>query len=340
MPLLEDIVTFSGFRYWPEYAFSQEGTLVYSVSRQPQRTLVWVDRKGATERVPLTPAGYEEVAISPDGERLAAITVDKHEKKTLMFGDFARGTLSRSGAEGSLQGLAWTPDGKRVAFGFRPGKGANNAFWQAADGSTPPERLTGETAIQQQHPSSFSPDGSVVLVDAVNFTSSSASSTGWDMFILPLSGGRTFRPFLQTKVNEGNGVFSPDGRWIAYVSNESGRNEVFVRPYPGPGGKWQISTEGGDEPVWPRNGRELFYRQGDSKMMVVEVETKPTFRPGRPRTLFEGRFLLWDVNTYDVARDGTRFLMIKEDPAESGPTQVKVVLNWFEDVKRRVPGAK
>jgi Tol biopolymer transport system component len=336
VPVLEGLVTNSNFTQAAEYAFSREGTLVYAAGRQLQRTLVWVDRKGATERVPLPPGGYSAVALSPDGGRLAALTVDKDEKQALVFGDFARGTLSRSEAEGVFQGLVWAPDGKRVAFGFGPGRTMQNAFWQSTDGSTPPERLTSEAPLLAETPSSFSPDGSLLLVETRNLEDASPKS---EIFALPLNGERTLRPFLQTKFSEYSGRFSPDGRWVVYLSDESGRLEVFVRPYPGPGGKWQISTEGGDVPRWSRSGRELFYWQGGDKMMVVDVETKPTFRAGRARTLFEGRYFCHGVNFYDVTSDGTRFLMIKEDPAESGPAQVKVVLNWFEEVKRRVPGA-
>jgi serine/threonine-protein kinase len=337
VPVLEGLVTNSNFTQAAEYAFSQEGTLVYAASRQLQRTLVWVDRKGMTERAPFPPGGYAAVALSPDGGRLAAITVDKDEKQALVFGDFDRRTLSRSAAEGTLQGLAWPPDGKHVAFGFGPGRTMQNAFWQSTDGSTPPERLTSEAPLRSELPFSFSPDGSLLLVGTRNLA---VASPHLEIFALPLNGERTLRPFLQTRFSEQSARFSPDGRWVAYLSNESGRDEVFVRPYPGPGGEWQISTEGGDDPCWSRSGRELFYWQGDNKMMVVDVETKPTFRPGRPRLLFEGRYFSHGVNFYDVTSDGTRFLMIKEDPAESGPAQVKVVLNWFEEVKRRVPGAK
>ncbi len=342
LPILDDLVTSWAGIAQAYYAFSQEGTLVYVPDQQLRRTLVWVDRKGAAERLPFPPAGYYEVALSTDGERLAATTADKGEKEALLIGDLARGTLSRSTADGAFHGLAWAPDGKRVAFSFAPGgRGLLHVYWQDADGSTPPVRMTGESAEQSDHPASFSPDGNVLLVKVWNYADTSPTRTGWDLFVLPLGGGRTPRPFLQTKFNEVNAQFSPDGRWVAYESDESGRLEVFVRPFPGPGGKWQISTEGGSGPRWLRNGRELCYRNED-KMMVVDVETKPTFRPGRPRTLFEGHYLqLFEgCHDYDVAPDGQRFLMIKPDPAESGPAHVKVVLNWFEEVKRRVPGAK
>jgi eukaryotic-like serine/threonine-protein kinase len=336
VPLLDDLVTNLSWEGSAVYAFSQEGTLVYRPTRQLRRTLVWVDRRGAVERVPFPPGGYREVALSPDGGRLAAIADEKGERMALLFGDFTRGALSRSTAEGDFQRLAWTPDGKRVAFSFAPeGKGVNGAFWQSADGSTAPERLTSKTEVLQEVPASFSPDGSLLLLGVLNVSDTSSEKTGWDIFVLPLSGERTLRPFLQTKFFEAGAQFSPDGRWVAYNSTESGRSEVYVRPFPGPGGKWQISTEGGWHPRWSRTGRELLYRQAD-KMMAVDVETKPTFSPGRPRTLFEeGSYHEWDV-----APDGTRFLMIKEDPAESGPAQLNVVLNWFEELKRRVPVAK
>jgi Tol biopolymer transport system component len=338
VPLLDDLVTNPTGLRCAEIAFSQEGTLVYVPTLQLQRTLVWVDWKGAVERVPFPPGGYREVALSPDGGRIAVITVEKSEKEALLFGDLDRGTLSRSTADGSFSSLAWAPDGKRIAFGFGPGVTMFNLFWQSADVSTPPERLARETALEQEQPTSFSPDGSLLLLDVLDFNDTGSTNTGWDILVLPLRGERTLRPFLQTKSSERTARFSPDGRWVAYVSNDFGSDsgpDVFVRPYPGPGQRWQISTDGGRDPRWSRTGRELFYRNGD-KMMVVDVETKPTFRPGRPRTLFEAHFL----RSYDVALDGTRFLMIKPDPAESGPAHVKVVLNWFEEVKRRVPGAK
>lgn len=133
-------------------------------------------------------------------------------------------------------------------------------------------------------------------------------------------------------------MFSPDGRWLAYVSSESGRNEVYVQPFPGPGGKRQISTEGGRELLWPRDGRELFYRNGN-QMMAVEVTTEPTFSAGIPRLIFEGRY--WGTGAradYDVSSDSQRFLMIKE--AEQGQAQINVVLNGFEELKRKVPSGQ
>jgi Tol biopolymer transport system component len=153
-------------------------------------------------------------------------------------------------------------------------------------------------------------------------------------------GQRKPLPFLRTQFNEGGAAFSPDGRWLAHSSDESGRTEVYVQPFPGPGGKWQISTEGssgtaGSGPRWAGNGRELFYRIGN-KMMVVDIKTEPAFTAGKPRLLFEGQF----AGGGDVAPDGQRFLMIQAVEPEQPPTQINVVLNWFEELKRRVPAAR
>jgi eukaryotic-like serine/threonine-protein kinase len=136
--------------------------------------------------------------------------------------------------------------------------------------------------------------------------------------------------------------FSPDGHWLAYISDESGRYEIYVQPYPGPGGKWQVSTDGGSEPVWNPNGKELFYRSGD-KMMVVDVTTQPGFSAGKSRVLFAGPYLpspSGGFRFYDVSADGQRFLMLKESEQATALTQIVVVQNWFEELKQKVPSGK
>ena len=195
---------------------------------------------------------------------------------------------------------------------------------------------------------SWSPDGQLLAFHEVN------PNTQRDIWVLRMSDPspgsgqapslgsgqvRKAQPFLRTRFDEAGPRFSPDGRWLAYISNESGRYEIYVQPYPGPGGKWQISTEGGNEPVWNPNGRELFYRSGN-KMMVVDITTQPGFAAGTPRKLFEGLYdpAPYPLANYDVSRDGQRFLMIKpSESAEAAPTQINVVLNWFEELKQKVP---
>ena len=177
-----------------------------------------------------------------------------------------------------------------------------------------------------------SPDGQVLVFDMGQQTASEG------IWLLPLEEDRKPTLFLKTPFNVYASRLSPDGHWIAYASDESGRSEIYVQPFPGLGGKWQISTDGGGHAVWARNGRELFYRNGD-KMMVVEVTTQPNFAPGSPKALFEGQFYTAGLGntSYDVAPDGQHFLMIQPVEPEQGVTQINVVLNWFEELKRLVP---
>jgi len=177
-----------------------------------------------------------------------------------------------------------------------------------------------------QSPLSWSPDGSVL-----------AFANGGDIWLFPLSGERKARPFIQSRFSETMPAFSPDGRWLAYVSDDSGRPEIYVQPFPGPGAKYSISTDGGSEPVWARNGRELFFRDGN-RMMVVQVNTQPGFSAARPRLLFVESFAgnPSRVN-YDVSPDGQHFVMLKPGEQEQAVSQIMVIQNWFEELKRRVP---
>jgi Tol biopolymer transport system component len=248
-------------------------------------------------------------------------------KPGLWVYDLARGTLTRLVESGGyVTRSIWTPDGRYVTFAALE-SGATNLYRIPADGSGAAERLT--TSETLQSPGSWSPDGQVLAFSEQDPT------TGFDIWVLGLQGDRKPRPFLQTPTNESNPKFSPDGRWVAYVSDESGRKEIYVRPFPGPGGRWQISTAGGDEPMWARNGRELFYRNGD-KMMATAVETNPVFAASKPKLLFEAHY----ETGYDVSPDGQRFLMIKASEQESAATQVNVVLNWSDELRRLAPPGK
>jgi eukaryotic-like serine/threonine-protein kinase len=220
----------------------------------------------------------------------------------------------------------WTPDGKRVTFSALRG-GPPNIFSTPADGSGSEERLT--TSDNPQFPADWSPDGRVLLYTEI-------SATGPDVWMLSLDGDRKPAPFLKTKFAELAPAFSPDGQWVAYQSNEAGRYHVFVQPFPGPGGKWMISTDGGTMPVW--RGSEIIYRHGE-KTMAVTVSTKPAFSAGKPRLLFETSAVPTGqpVLAYDVSPDGKQFVFVK-GMRESGPTRLALVLNWTEELKKKVPG--
>ncbi len=312
------------------FSVSESGSLVYvpGTASASQRTLVWVNRQGAVEPLAAHPRNYGSPRLSPDGQRLA-VQIGEGNNSDIWIYDIPRATLTRLTAEGYNSGPLWTPDGKRVTFGSSTGGGPLNLFWKPADGSDAKEQLTESGRFQV--PSSWSPDGQVLAFFERDPTA------GWGIWVLPLK-ERSVRPFLQNKFGERGAVFSPDGRWLAYISNESGRREVYVQAYPASGGKRQISTEGGNGPVWAKNGRALFYRNGN-KMMAVEITTQPTFRAGTPTLLFEGQYVQSGPGgaDYDIAPDGHRFLMIKEDKPGEGPRQINVVLNWFEELKRLVP---
>jgi eukaryotic-like serine/threonine-protein kinase len=337
-----------------QYGISITGSLVYVAGgvQSAQSRLVWVSRNGAEQPLAAPAHTYLTPRLSPDGRRVA-VAITEQDSQVWLY-DLSRQTLTRFTFEGTYNVIpVWTPDGKRIAFQSNK-EGPNNIYWQLADGSGGLERLfTGEYL---QAPTSWSPDGQLLAFHEVN------PATGRDIWVLrmsdPSSGsgqppsagsgqvpspgsgqGRKAQPFLRTRFDEGVPRFSPDGHWLAYISDESGRYEIYVQPYPGPGGKWQISTEGGSEPVWNPNGRELFYRTGD-KMMAVEIATQPGFAAGTPRMLFEGPYEPgpFPIVNYDVSSDGQRFLMLKRSEQEqAAPTQINVVLNWFEELKQKVP---
>ncbi|MDA2923602.1 winged helix-turn-helix domain-containing protein [Acidobacteria bacterium AH-259-L09] len=314
-----------------DYALSGDGTLVY-VPGSAQRTLVWVNREGQEEPLAADPQPYYRwPRVSPDGTRLA-LTVADSGNWDVWIHDLVRETPTRLTFDPARDDRPlWTLDGLRVVFSSSRDGGHYNLFWKSADGIGPVERLT--RSQNRQIPNCWSPDGKLLVFYERNF------ETGWDLGVLPMEGEPTAESLLQTQFAELNPVISPDGRWIAYTSDESGRMEVYVRPFPNvEEGKWQISSDGGITPVWGPNGRELFYRNGEA-MMVVSIETEPTFAPGSPEVLFTGRYFSGTGRHYDISPDGQRFLMIKEQQTEetSARDELVIVLNWFEELKRLVP---
>jgi serine/threonine protein kinase/Tol biopolymer transport system component len=317
-----------------EYSVSDTGTLVYvsGAAQSLKSALVWVDRSGAEAPLDAPVRNYDQPRLSPDGGRIALNLNDNASAELWMY-DFNHGGLTRFPLEGSINGEpSWTPDGTRIAY-FSNREGRGRTFWQLADGGGSVERLTsGEIEL----PFSWSPDGQILAtVDA---------SKNPAIWLLHIADRKLERfPPDASAFNDGP-QFSPDGHWIAYVSLEQGRRQIYVQPYPGPGGKRQIPTDDGNEPLWNPNGRELFYRTGD-KLMAVDIRTEPTFSIGAPHELFERHYLRnadgYARPNYDVARDGQRFLMLRPvEERSGGPTQIEVVLNWTEELKRLVAVGK
>ena len=308
------------------FAISDSGTLVFAPGTPgvSGSSLVWVDRTGTEQPAGRVPRTYSSVRLAPDGKRVAlAISGDTDD---IWIYDTARGTLNRLTSDGHALNPIWTPDGRHVIYERHPSVGA--AIWSIpADGSGPPTELVTARQGATITASSVSPDGTTLIthipVDRqlllVRLPNRSTPATRSSVF-------------LDSRYTRFRAMFSPDGKWVAYRSDESGQPEVYVTPYPGPGGIFPISVGGGDFPRWSSTGRELFYRQGD-KVMAVDVETEPQLRAGTPRLLFEGTQY---SNSYDPDPEGKRFLMIKLPTAQpSAADRLDIVLNWFEELKAR-----
>ena len=313
-----------------DYAVSEEGTLVYVPGQAgAERSLVWMDREGRETLVTEEKRDFGSPRISPDGKQLVLSIHQEGDSGHLWTYDLEDHSFSRLTFGGERYGSAvWSPDGKWIIFQSRNQDGSS-LYRQLTDRSSPAEQLTERYPTAQQT-TSWSPDGSVVTFFRTDQV---------DIWILPMDGDREPQPLINSPdVFECCGVFSPDGKWLAYVSEEAGIHQVYVTPYPEAQVKWLVSgEEGGDEPAWSPDGTELFYRSGD-QMRAVSVELEPNFKAGNSRVLFEGSFkraLVPGFQYYDIAPDGQRFLMIKED--QTATTQINVVLNWFEELKRLVP---
>jgi hypothetical protein len=239
-----------------------------------------------------------------------------------------KGTNNRLTSEGDATSPIWTHDGKQVLFGLRKVDSIINLFRRPYDGSSPKEPIT--TSQNNLYAGSPLPDGKTLAGVEVN------KETGADIVLLDTGSG-SVKPFLNSEFWEVLPEFSPDGRWIAYTSNESDRREVYVRPYPVPATKYQISNAGGTQPLWARNGKQLFYRLED-QVWVVDVRTEGGFAASKPRIVFEKPGYQKDcapLRCYDLSLDGQRFLMVKEEHGKHTPvTEMILVQNWFELLKR------
>jgi serine/threonine-protein kinase len=317
------------------FTFAQDGSLAYipAMAGHTELEPVWVTKDGTTSLLAMTKRNYHSVSVSPDGA-YAAFRVPLHGEGNadLWIYDSERRTESRLARDAGRPTVVWTPDSNEVIYWSE--NAPFNIVRQKIDGTEEP-KLVAQFGIA---PSSCSPDGRLLLGCRGDPNRPDMISNIWTM---SLDEGPTVtaRPFFERLNHQMHGVWSPDGRWIAYSSDESGGWEVYVEPYPGPGPKTKISTNGGLKPVWSRDGKELFYRSGGRMMVAAKIETEPQLRVIGHEELFEWKYMNCIIcKTYDVVPDG-RFLMVN-DPKESPLQRINVVLNWFDELKRLVPPGK
>ena len=328
------------------YTVSDDGLLVYLPGNEltgvmgggQQLSLEWVDRKGKETRIGdlQLSTSFAAPRLSPDG-RQVAVGVGGQSGPDIWTYDFERSTFSRRTFSSNAVYAIWTPDGKRLIYGK---VGEWGLYWTKADGSGQPERLIESKILYA--PNGFTPDGSQLLFQSVN-------GNAIDIHTLSMTDQHTEQPLLATEFLESQAALSPDGRWLAYVSDETGQTEIYVRPFPDvQNGKWQVSTGGGMEPRWRGDGKELFYALGQFNVgkvkgiAAVAIDTTSGFQAGKPEVLFTGDYGLGLARSYDVTSDGQRFIMLKEFKKSSGDiesqlTNLVLVDNWFTELKKLAP---
>jgi serine/threonine-protein kinase len=331
VPLLQDVaanpVTGGG-----QFDFSDTGTFVYAAGKSAAQTwtIDWLDSSGKTQRLMAAPGVYAQPRVSPDGRKLAF----SDATGDVYVYDLGRDATTRLTFGGSANWPIWAPDGEHIVFSTGSG-----LVWVRADGAGEPQQLVTSDLVR---PWSFAPDGRLGYFDR-------NPETGFDIWTLPLDLTDPDRPkpgkpepFLRTAADELVPRFSPDGHWIAYRSSESGGTEIFVRPFPATGrGKWQISSGGGMYAFWSNNGRELFYETADNRIMVVDYAVNGvSFVPGKPRVWYDKQLFTAGTSNMDLAPDGRHFAVFalsEPAPGEKGSVHVTMLLNFFDELKRRIP---
>lgn len=312
-----------------DFAASRTGTLVYASggSGMGKTAAVWVDRAGRSTQPEGNVEGYLTPSLSPDGRHAVATRIVGAGREELWLHDLESGTAAQLSAASVISNLpVWSPDGERVLFNSL--RSPPGLYEVRPDESGTPALLLqrGEHILA---PGSLSADGRILVYTELN------SRTLGDLWTLSLDDG-SVSPLLRSPANERSPALSPDGHWLALASDESGIDQVYVQAYPGPGPPIRVSADGGREPVWSRDGRELFYRHGGA-MMAVPVRTEGSFTAGRPIRLFEDRYATEykGRSNYDVGPD-RRFLMVEVEEG-SGRLRLDVILNWFGELERMVP---
>jgi len=320
------------------YGFADTGILAYvvgSAATSIRRSLVWVDRNGNEEPLGAEPHVYRVPRISPDGMKVA-LTIENGSKNDIWIWDIVNKNMPRLTFNENSSFPLWTRDGKRIAFS----SGDKDAvYWRAADG-TGDDELIGSGTGAATVPNAWSVDDkALVVMDYIGGANINIGS-------ISMEGDHAYKPLLQEGYTEIQPRISPDGKWITYASNESGDLEIYVRPFPDVDkGRWQVSKDGGDSPLWSPNGKGLFYRK-NNEVIAVAVETEPTFKVIKSETLFRGNYVIrrppTDLIPWDLHPDGKRFLMMKESSsdettAKTARPKINIILNWFEELKQKMP---
>jgi serine/threonine-protein kinase len=316
------------------FGVSDDGTLAYisSGASYNNQRLVWVNRTGMTTPLPLPERAYENVTLSPDGSR--AVLQVREGVTRLWIYDFDRGTWTPLGTgPGSSQAAQWSSDGTHLIYrGTR--QGTRNLYRLAVDGSGVEQRLTTKRGVIQT-PTSVSLDGRILLYDETG----PDEPEGAGIWVLRLDGDPTPRRLFPLPATGKDGQLSPDGRWVAFQATVSSRHEIFVAPFTGAGERRLISTDGGTEPLWSHDGRELFYQSGNT-LMGVTVTPGSAFSASAPRPVHAGRFFrtITGNTSFSITRDGTRFLRIQPVDQVPAITHIELVLNWFAELRRGTTG--
>ncbi len=335
VPLSETVVV-QGDLGFGHFDVSAGGTLVFLEGpprAAPANSVLLLDRTGKEKPLPVPPGEYYVARFSPDGERLA-LTRSEGLRVLIAIYDRGRNILTTLTPEpGSHFTAAWSPDGRRLAFSRfvdrMPILSVKNA-----DGSGEIEPLT-EGTDDAQFANSWSPDGKTILY-TVAYTAARGPKRQLlttDLWLVSPGDRRSARPFFESSFRETGGAFSPDGRWVAYVSDESGTREIYVRPFPGPGAAVKVSNGFAIEPLWSRDGRELYYRSGDNaeKFLAVQIQTSPGLTISAPRLLFSSELAVGGredmYREYDVSPTG-QFVALRNARTEEPNRQLVVVTNW------------
>jgi serine/threonine-protein kinase len=316
-----------------DFSFASNGTLAYipGLANITNRQLAFIDLNGTVSTLPAPVQQYMEPALSPDGGRVAVVIGSGKDEDIWVF-DIQTKTMSRLTFGGPNRSPVWSPDGKRIAYSYNQ-DGDPKLIIRAADGSGTPEEI--KVGYGRTYVTCWSRDGATLIFTGIG------TGGGWDIAALRLDGDRKPIPILATKFDEMVGSLSPDGRWLAYLSNETGSSQAYIRPFPEGGGKWQISTERAFQPHWSGDGKTLYY-ETENVMRAVSISGTESPTIGQRNLVLKEipQLSLESGVTYDLAPDGQRFLVTKVQEGNEIFQQIAIVLNWFDDIRAAAAQAK